>query len=719
MHQKAWPGLEPPARLLLTALGALALCVPGYVLLPLPYDLRQAWYMGIAMSAVGVAWLGLRHNHPQRQRDWVLVLAGCTGWMVGDLTWTVEQYVWPNHYPAPSDVVYLFSYLAFGAGALAFVRTRRGGRDAAALLDAAIVTTGAGILVGVFMVAPLAHDSTLSLAAKAASAAYPLADLFLLGVIVRMYAEAGAQTLSYRLLTLSMTLTLIADVGYEVEVLVSGRSASTRWTDGAWLLAYLLIATAACIPSMKMLVEPPGDRAETAPSRRRPAALAGGLMLPGVVLLLDGLIGGAVHWPVIGVGSLLLSGLVLYRMTGLLNIVQIQTQRLSELARSDSLTGAPNRRSWDHELPRACAISRQSGTPLCVAMLDMDRFKAYNDTHGHQAGDRLLREAVAAWSQALPENALLARYGGEEFAVLIARVTTQDATRILHRLRTVTPGGQTFSAGIALWDPQTEPGSAIAQADQALYTAKRAGRDRVIVYSGSRPDRTLPTFTTVTQPIVDITTSTIASYEALTRFTGPENDGGVEEVFRRAHTAGDGDLLELAAIRAALELDGRPEGHDLYVNVSARAVTSERFLAGLPEHLPGVVIEISEDPDDVALASVAQAVAILRARGARIALDDVGAGAQEFARLATLRPDIIKVDRSLVAGCADDAGCSAVLSALVTYANELGLTVCAEGVEDNADLVHLLTLGITHAQGYLLARPGQSWQQQITVPIPI
>jgi diguanylate cyclase (GGDEF)-like protein len=716
----------PVPRLLLTLLGVLWLAVPVYVLIPMPDALHRALYVVVAALAVLIGFLAVRHHRPERRRGWVLVLAGCAGWVLGDLVWTVEQYLLPDRYPAPSDAIYLCSYVALGAGSLIFVRTRRGGRDLAALLDAAIITTGAGVLVGVFLVAPLADNSTLSLPAKIVSSAYPLADLFLLGVIARMYAANGARTLSYRLLTGAILLTLTADVAYDLAALMSDDTISSSWTDGGWLTGYILVAAAACVPSMKSLVEPAPDRTEATPTRRRLAALASGLMLPGVALLLDGAIGKGVHWPVIGVGTLLLSGLVLVRMIGLLNIVQVQAVRLSALARSDSLTGAPNRRTWDHELPRACALSRERGTTLCVAILDLDRFKTYNDTHGHQAGDRLLREAVAAWTEDLPADALLARYGGEEFAILIPGVGAHDVERMLYQLRAVTPGGQTFSAGVAVWDPRSDPGSAVAGADEALYAAKRAGRDRVVIHgqeplvhgqdtSPATTRRLLPTFTMVTQPIVDIATSRVTSHEALARFAGPRGEGDVEAVFRRAHTTGDGDLLELAAIRAALELEGRPAGHDLYVNVSARALTSERFLVGLPTRLEGVVIELSEDPDDVELSLVADAVSRLRGRGARIALDDVGAGAQEFARLARLRPDIIKVDRSLVAGCAADPGCTAVLRALVTYAGQLGLTVCAEGVEDMADLHHLAALGVTHAQGFLLARPGRIWPDRITI----
>jgi diguanylate cyclase (GGDEF)-like protein len=717
MHRSA----DNPARVLLLGLGLLALSVPIYALLPLPEGRRQALYVLIGATAVLIGFLGLRLHRPARRRGWFLLLLGAAGWVSGDLLWTAEQYLLPDRYPAPSDALYLSSYLAFGAGALVFVWSRPGGRDQAAILDALIVTTGAGVLVGVFLIVPLAADSTLSPSAKVISAAYPLADLFLLGVVARMYSTAGARTVSYRLLTAALTATLVADTGYEVSALASDDSVSPWWTDVGWLIGYLLLATAACVPSMKDVDGPGADRSGPIPTRRRLLALAGGLMLPGAVLLVDGATGGGTDWPVIGTGTLLLSGLVLFRMDGLLNVVQDQSVRLSALARSDFLTGAPNRRTWDHELPRACKLSRERETTLCVAILDLDRFKAYNDTHGHPAGDRLLQEAVAAWTEVLPPEALLARYGGEEFAVLLSGVTAADLVRLLHRLRSVTPGGQTFSAGVAVWDPHTEPGTAVAGADEALYAAKRAGRDRIIVHgqdlSVPMTARSLPSFSMVTQPIVELTTSTICSHEALARFTGLEGLATVEEVFRRAHAAGDGDLLELAAIRAALDLPGRPKGQELFVNVSAQAVISERFLSGLPNHLQGVVVELSEDPDGVDPAAVAGAVAALRARGARIALDDIGAGSQEFARLATLRPDVIKVDRSLVTGCATDATRTAILLALVIYARRLGLTICAEGVEQVDDLLHLAELGVTHAQGHLLAIPGQTWQPEIPLVI--
>jgi len=453
-------------------------------------------------------------------------------------------------------------------------------------------------------------------------------------------------------------------------------------------------------------------------------ALAAGLVLPGVTLLADGLDGNGVEWQVTGTGSLLLCCLVLVRMIGLLRTVSVQADRLARLARYDALTGAPNRRTWDEELAAAAGAAREQATTLCVAILDLDHFKAYNDEHGHQAGDRLLRDAVAAWTAALPPGTLLARYGGEEFTVLLPATGPEEARQAVLALRGATPEGRTFSAGVAACPPGADPAAAVAAADEALYEAKRRGRDRVVVHgdvmlSALPGGGDLPELTMVTQPIVDTRTFGVAGFEALARVVGDRAGGlpgGIQEAFRRAHADGHGDILELMAVRAAMALPGRAPGHDLYVNVSAPALVSPRFLAGLPDRLDGVVVELGEDPGDVPADDVAVALDVLRSRGARVALDDLGAGAQELARLAVLRPDIVKIDGSLVDGCSRDPGRTAVLRALVTYADDLGLSVCAEGVEDPADLEHLVSLGVSHVQGYLLARPAPGWHESLTRP---
>jgi diguanylate cyclase (GGDEF)-like protein len=155
--------------------------------------------------------------------------------------------------------------------------------------------------------------------------------------------------------------------------------------------------------------------------------------------------------------------------------------RLEAVARTDELTGLPNRRAWQEELPTELSRARRSAEPLCIAMLDLDYFKQYNDQRGHQAGDRLLKEIAGAWSSELRASDILARYGGEEFALALPGCTLEDAFAVVERLRTAIPGGESCSAGIARWDGQETSVELLERADTALYEAKRAGRDQTLV----------------------------------------------------------------------------------------------------------------------------------------------------------------------------------------------------------------------------------------------
>ena len=154
--------------------------------------------------------------------------------------------------------------------------------------------------------------------------------------------------------------------------------------------------------------------------------------------------------------------------------------RLEAVSRIDYVTGLLNRRAWDSDLPRELARAARDGRPLCAAMLDLDGFKAFNDEEGHQAGDRLLKECAAGWSTMLRTTDLLARFGGDEFAVLLTGCALSDAVALVSRLRDGMPTGQTLSAGVAGWDCAESADSLVARADEALYEAKRSGRDRVL-----------------------------------------------------------------------------------------------------------------------------------------------------------------------------------------------------------------------------------------------
>ena len=155
--------------------------------------------------------------------------------------------------------------------------------------------------------------------------------------------------------------------------------------------------------------------------------------------------------------------------------------RLSDLADTDELTGLPNRRAWDETMQRALGYAARTRRPLCVAVIDLDHFKRFNDHHGHQAGDRLLKTAAAAWRTALRDTDTLARYGGEEFAVVLPGCSAEVAEAVLERLRELTPEGQTCSVGLAEWSHGESDADLVARADAALYEAKRAGRDTLVV----------------------------------------------------------------------------------------------------------------------------------------------------------------------------------------------------------------------------------------------
>ena len=154
--------------------------------------------------------------------------------------------------------------------------------------------------------------------------------------------------------------------------------------------------------------------------------------------------------------------------------------QLQATARTDDLTGLPNRRAWEEQLPRELARAARDSRPVCVAMLDLDRFKAFNDDRGHQAGDRLLKQAAAAWATQLRSSDMLARYGGEEFSVLLPGCALEGAQVLVERLRAAMPDGETVSAGIACWDEIESADEFVGRADAALYAAKREGRDCLV-----------------------------------------------------------------------------------------------------------------------------------------------------------------------------------------------------------------------------------------------
>jgi len=149
-----------------------------------------------------------------------------------------------------------------------------------------------------------------------------------------------------------------------------------------------------------------------------------------------------------------------------------EVRALTRLARTDPLTGLANRRGWDEHLNRELARAQRSQTAVSVALLDLDDFKSFNDAHGHQAGDRLLVEAAAAWRAHLRDIDVLCRWGGDEFAILLPDCSEPQAQQVIARLGPATPGHQTCAAGLAAWDRRETADDLLRRADTALLQEK-------------------------------------------------------------------------------------------------------------------------------------------------------------------------------------------------------------------------------------------------------
>jgi diguanylate cyclase (GGDEF)-like protein len=460
-----------------------------YLLLPLEGLGSSLAYDLIGLSSVAAIVVGVRRHRPARPLIWWCFATGQLLFVVGDVVYAViEQVLHQSPFPSVADGFYLGGYPVLAVGLLVLIRGRISGRDRAGLIDAAIIATGLGLLSWTFLMKPIATDPSLSLTERLISLAYPLGDVLLLVMVARLATSPGARTVAYRLLGLALVLLLGADIGYAVLNLVSSYDGGL--IDAGWLLSYVVWGAAALHPSMRSLSEVAPDRAIRF-SHWRLALLATTSLMAPAVLAEQGLRHQPIDVAAIVLGSVVLFLLVVLRMAGLVAKVQDQAAQLAALAHNDALTGIPNRRAWELELPREMARVRRSGGRLYVALLDLDHFKRFNDRHGHQGGDRLLKEATAAWRTRMRRTDLLARYGGEEFAVLLRDCTHLEAVMVLDDLRAVMPAGQTFSAGLAEWDHQENPERLVGRADRALYEAKHAGRDRIIV-APSRQDHPEP-----------------------------------------------------------------------------------------------------------------------------------------------------------------------------------------------------------------------------------
>ncbi|MDP9398445.1 MAG: GGDEF domain-containing protein [Actinomycetota bacterium] len=434
---------------------------------------------GVAGAVVGAA----RQGTNEHARPWSFLAVAVLLFLGGDLVrLLLVQLGHQDHLGGLAEVLYLAGYPALIVALSSAFRSWESSRDRAELPDAAIITTGAAVLAWVLLVAPAAGDPGTTLLGRVLTVIYPLGDLLLLTMLVRLATAPGARTPAYRLLVLSLMCTLLGDA---ILAAADGGADVPRVVYSLWPTAYLGVGLAALHPSRRLLVAPPAAPSERLTAQRL-AALAAAILVAPALLLAQSWTNVEISATAIGLGSAVLALLVLARLALLLGRVQTQAAILAALAANGALTGLANRRTWDAALPRAVAAADRSGASLCVVLLDLDHFKRFNDEHGHQVGDRLLTEAATAWQGRLRAGDVMARYGGEEFGLLLPGSTPAEALELLARLRRGTPGGQTFSAGVARHQPGEDWQVLLARADAALYEAKARGRNCVSVAAGSR-----------------------------------------------------------------------------------------------------------------------------------------------------------------------------------------------------------------------------------------
>jgi diguanylate cyclase (GGDEF)-like protein len=421
--------------------------------------------------------------------------------------------------------------------------------------------------------------------------------------------------------------------------------------------------------------------------------------------------------------------------------------QLQHLADHDALTGLFNRRRFEQELERQTAYATRYGAAAAVLMVDLDNFKHANDTFGHHTGDEVIRSVAGLLRKRLRETDTLARMGGDEFAVLLPNAdeptardvaqTLLDAVRGHHLPGRASAMRVTASIGIApLTDEEVTAEELLVRADQAMYQAKDAGRDGIVLYSAETPghppagaglgwaDRIREAlehdrFTLYCQPIFDLASDKTSQYEILLRlvdedgtvvlpgaFLPPaERFGLIQEIDRWVV----GEAIRLAAAQ-------RARGHELEllleINLSGKSVGDpelprlierELVAAGVPPS--SLIFEITETAAIANMDEARRFAERLTQLGCRLALDDFGAGFGSFYYLKYLTLDYLKIDGDFVQNLPRSPLDQRMVKAMVEVARGLEMKTIAEFVGDAETVELLRELGIDYAQGYHIGHP--------------
>jgi diguanylate cyclase (GGDEF)-like protein len=419
---------------------------------------------------------------------------------------------------------------------------------------------------------------------------------------------------------------------------------------------------------------------------------------------------------------------------------QAETQ-IAYLARHDVLTDLSNRAVLRERMEESLARLRRDGKPFSLFMLDLDLFKAVNDSLGHPVGDELLKVVARRLVACLRETDTVARLGGDEFAILTAAEGDQQEAAIAtaNRLLEAVSASYAFeghrldiatSIGIALAPEHgTDVDQLIKSADLALYKAKMNGRNTYRLFEAAmgvdadarrtleidlRNALTRGEFALHYHPIVDIRTNETANVEALIRWRHPERGPiAPADFIPLAEESGlINQIGEWVLRRACADAAGWPPQYKVAANLSP-----VQFRRGnLVDVISGILAEAGLSPDRLML-EITESVLMqgssenfetlhqLRKLGISIVLDDFGTGYSSLSYLRMFPFDQIKIDRSFVSELSSNADCAAIVSAVAGLGRSLHVDTVAEGVETEDQLMLVRAAGCTHAQGFLFGRP--------------
>ena len=741
-------------------LGIGAISTLIYFLLGEP-ESQMILYQATGIVSVVAVLVGVRRNRPASTRPWILLALGIAAWVIGDGIWNSYELVLHRVAPWPStaDYIYLVGPVLMAFGLTGMLRRRGTPRDVEGALDALIIAAGTGALSWAFFMAPYAADASLNGVSQAVAVAYPLTDVLLLAVVVRLLLAPGNRSTSHRLLAAAVMCTLVGDVVYSFQSL-HGTYYTGHIVDISWLAFYWLTAAAALHPSMAKSTPAVGTGHEK-PSRSRLGMLALAASLGPLTLVVQWVREAPLDIPVIAGASVFIFLIVLVRMERLVRTVQAKVGELETqselLGRSleksdklegqlryqtlhDPLTGLANLKLFNDRLGLAIDRLARTGGAIGVLFLDVDDFKVVNDTLGHDAGDRVLVGLGRRMRSALRGTDVAARIGGDEFAILLDAMTapsdaSRAATRLLDALSAPFPiDGRMIrvhgSIGVASTVDQTITGQELLrEADTAMYAAKNEGKHRCVVFQPSMQDELfgqvrLPAqlqagiergeFRAFYQPIVGLPGGEIVGAEALIRWQHPERGlilpGRFLAAAEHAGTIFEIDrwMLQEACGEAAgwKNLAGPPL--KMNINISAESLQRSDIVDAVASALASsrvdpmnIVLEITESVLVRDIDDTIRRLEALKGLGVGIAIDDFGTGYSSLDHLRSFPVDVLKIDKAFVDSVArgpEDAGFA---KAIIMLADQLHLRTVAEGVETEEQAAILTSLGADGAQGFL------------------